>query len=141
METAGQPQPTTAHALAARERLADERDSLADERDRAADEREWLADERERIADALDRLMPGAHPDPATFGVRDSQLRLLESERGLESARTALERSKVLVARQRVAMTHESNDGRRQQLAVAREMFASRVTAQRHDSSRGLPTP
>ena len=132
--------------MAEREQLADERDSLADERDRAADEREQLADERERIADALDlltadrRRAPRQSPDGVP-GVRGSQLRLLESERGLESARTALEQSHALVSRQRLAMTHESNDGRRQQLAVAREMFASRVTAYRRDPSRGLPTP
>ncbi|BEP12969.1 hypothetical protein acdb102_12800 [Acidothermaceae bacterium B102] len=111
-----------------------------------ADEREQLADERDRIADALDLLTQERHgashiPPATTLGVRGSQLRLLESERGLASARTALERSQALVARQRLAMTHETNDGRRQQLAVAREMFASRVRAHRRDTSRGLPTP
>jgi hypothetical protein len=132
--------------MAQREQQADERESLADERDRAADEREQLADERDRLADALDVLTLDRHwasrqlPD-TSGGVRGSQLRLLESERGLESARTALERSRALVSRQRLAITHESNDGRRQQLAVAREMFASRVTAARRDPSRGLPTP
>jgi hypothetical protein len=144
MAEAEHPHAQVSRRMAGRERLADERDLLADERDRVADERERLADERDRVADLLDQVtLDGAtsatRPGPA--GVGGSRLRLIESERGLESARTALTRSRALLARHRVAVGHEDNEARQQELTIAREMFASRVTAARPGDAGTPPVP
>ena len=86
-----------------------------------------------RSTDELERLAalrePRSLPDDlaGARAVRGSQLRLLESERGLERARLALERSRSLLARQRLSVGNEGNTARQQELAIAREMLASRT--------------
>jgi hypothetical protein len=142
MAGAEQPQAQVTRRIAERERLADERELLADERERLADDREVLADQRDAVADELDRLGLGPVPAAtAASGARGSRLRVLESERGLESARATLTRSRALLARNQLAVGIEDNSARQQELAIAREMLATRVTADRRttDGTHSVP--
>ena len=112
--------------VAERERLADERELLADERELLADERELLADERELLADERDRLARTGVPVVAQ-GASGSRLRVLESQQGIAQAWLALDRSRAVLARFQLAQGNEENAARQEQLAIAREMLASRV--------------